>query len=56
MDILLLLLALAFLADSGKKRELPERGTGIKTGRAGERRAGKPRTEAERRERHYAVR
>jgi len=34
--------------------ELPPRGTGIITGRAGERRLGKPRTEEEREERHSA--
>jgi len=56
MDAVLLLLFLAMLADSGKKRELPERGTGLRTGRAGERRMGKPRTEEERRRRHYAMR
>ena len=53
MNVLLLLLALAILAESGKKKKLPERGTGLRTGRAGERRAGKPRTEEERRRRHY---
>jgi len=34
-------------------QELPPRGTGLITGRAGERRGGKPRTEEERRERHF---
>lgn len=34
---------------------LPERGTGLKTGAAGERRGGQPRTEEERRERHDAI-
>lgn len=32
---------------------LPPRGTGLITGRAGERRAGQPRTEEERAKRHY---
>lgn len=32
--------------------KLPPRGTGLKAGRAGERRRGKPRTEEERRQRH----
>lgn len=44
--LLLLLLA-------KKKSKLPEKGTGLETGRAGERRAGKPRTETERERRHY---
>jgi len=34
--------------------ELPPRGTGLLTGRAGPRRGGNPRTEAERRARHYS--
>lgn len=34
--------------------KLPPRGTGLLTGRAGERRAGEPRTEGERRKRHPA--
>ena len=32
---------------------LPKRGTGLRTGRAGERRYGEPRTEEERLARHY---
>lgn len=32
---------------------LPKRGTGLSTGRAGERRYGQPRTDAERTARHY---
>lgn len=44
---------LALLARGKKKSKLPEKGTGLETGRAGERRAGKPRTEAERERRHY---
>ena len=32
---------------------LPERGTGLKTDSAGERRGGNPRTDAEREERHF---
>lgn len=32
---------------------LPPRGTGLGTGRAGPRRMGRPRTDAERRERHF---
>lgn len=35
-----------------KKEELPPRGTGLKIGRADERRAGNRRTDKERRERH----
>lgn len=39
-----------------KKKEddddLPDRGTGLDTGRAGPRRKGKPRTDEERRKRH----
>ncbi|GAI54759.1 unnamed protein product, partial [marine sediment metagenome] len=35
--------------------ELPPRGTGLETGRAGERRAGAPRTEEERRIRHLGM-
>lgn len=34
---------------------LPRRGTGLRTGRAGERRLGRPRTEAERYARHYGL-
>lgn len=36
-----------------EKKEPPPRGTGLETGKAGERRAGKPRTEEERRLRHW---
>ena len=32
---------------------LPERGTGLETGSAGERRGGNPRTDAEREQRHF---
>jgi len=35
-------------------QELPPRGTGLITGRAGPRRGGQPRTEEERRERHFS--
>jgi len=48
----LLLVPIALIA-AEKRKSLPERGTGLRTGRAGERRAGKPRTEEERRRRHY---
>jgi len=34
-------------------QELPPRGTGLTTGRAGPRRGGEPRTEEERKERHF---
>lgn len=34
---------------------LPTRGTGLQTGRAGERRYGSPRTEEERYARHYGT-
>ncbi len=34
------------------KTKLPSRGTGRRNGNAGERRNGRPRTEAERRKRH----
>lgn len=34
------------------RKAVPKRGTGLKTGRAGKRRRGKPRTEAQRRARH----
>ena len=47
----LLLVPVALIA--AERRKLPERGTGLATGRAGERRAGKPRSEEERRRRHY---
>ena len=42
------------LVESGSKYDpkLPPRGTGLRTGRAGKRRAGKPRTQAQRRKRH----
>ncbi|MBA7716429.1 hypothetical protein ES703_125502 [subsurface metagenome] len=53
----LIWIILGLLATNKKKDKsetLPEKGTGLKNGRAGERRAGKPRTEKERRERHYA--
>jgi len=36
--------------------DLPPRGTGLMTGRAGARRFGKPRTDAERRLRHFGQR
>jgi len=32
--------------------KLPKRGTGLRNGNAGQRRAGRPRTEAERQRRH----
>jgi len=34
------------------KTKLPPRGTGLRNGNAGERRFGRPRTEAERKKRH----
>jgi len=50
---ILLLLFLILLAIKPKERSLPPRGTGLITGRAGERRGGRPRTEEERLRRHY---
>ena len=35
-----------------KQKPIPKRGTGLKNGNAGQRRFGKPRTEAERKVRH----
>lgn len=40
-------------SQKGVKYDLPPRGTGRATGRAGSFRYGQPRTEAERRKRHY---
>lgn len=40
-------------SEQNESASLPERGTGIETGNAGERRQGNPRTEEERAERHF---
>ena len=37
------------------KKSLPPRGTGLKNGNAGKRRAGKPRTDAQRLKRHQKM-
>jgi len=48
----LAIVAGAVILAGAERSKLPPRGTGLRTGRAGERRAGKPRSEEERRARH----